>query len=155
MRRTLVLALLLVVVLSASVFASEMKTGTLDVTVVVQPYVEVEIDKTDFVFEVAGRGSHDHEEAEVTIKSNSDIQVSVQSKGFQETRLNKYITYVIHDMEFLPGRAQRKSYNVAGVNNVYSFVFKMAYQPDEVWNEILAGEYRDIITWTVTAVDNY
>ncbi|HHY10469.1 MAG TPA: hypothetical protein GX528_07880 [Firmicutes bacterium] len=159
MKRTLVLALLLVVVLSASVFADDFdrrNEGELEVTLTVKAYATVTVSDNKFDFKVAGNGSSGETlVGKVSVKANSPIYVTLDSDGFKDDLLNQFVTYEIHDLKFHPGTKTEGTYPTGGFNGTYEFKFVLSYLPGEDWNKILAGKYQDTILWTVTAVDNY
>lgn len=155
MKRALVLALMLVLVVSAGVFAQQ--RGELEVLVKVLPYAEVEV-PTQLELTVLGKGDTVDEDLDVNIKSNSAVKVTVSSRGFYERNIGPTITYKVgygdYAYEFKPGSDSWDiTFNAIG-NKPYTVNFALDYSPGDNWHTVPAGTYSDIITWTVEAIGN-
>jgi hypothetical protein len=152
MKKALVLALMLVLAVSAGVFAQQ--RGELEVLVKVLPYAEIKAPEL-VNFKVEGDGSRDSKSLTVTIASNSPIKVTVQSQGFDGKLLNEMITYKLGlgnwGQEFRPGETWSVPYTLNGQEN-FEVEFQVDYAPGDQWHSIKADTYKDVIKWTVEAL---
>ena len=172
MKKTVVLALLLVMVASVGVFAEEVQpakpqpnNGQIAIELVVKPYAQVYVPTNQLSFEVAGNGGSASETVEVQVQSNSPIYLTVVSKGFHfkdkpSDALNEAVTYILGDPKgpgyaklFKPNSTWEEKFQAGGVKASYQIAFQLQYRPGTDFHQILAGTYHDTIEWTVAAVN--
>ena len=153
MKKALVLALMLVLAVSAGVFAQQ--RGELEVLLEVSPYAEIKAPK-QVNFKVNGNWGHDDESLNVIIASNSPIRVTVESQGFAEELLNEKVAYKLGldnnwSKEFSPKGKFSVEYTPKGQEE-HKVGFTVAYEPGDQWHSIKAETYKDVIKWTVEAL---
>lgn len=162
MKRVLVLAMMLVIVMSVGAFAQAPASGDIAIELNVHPYAVVTVPTKEVKFDVAGNGSNDTTGVvEVNIQSNAPIHVTVESKGLHQGNdpipvLNETVRYTVSGLGYHNFRPGSVWYNdvidgAAGLNRTYKLGLHLIYTPGTKFHEVLAGTYSDTISWTVAA----
>jgi len=144
------LVLLFVVAGSLSVMAEDVSDNIV-VKVNVLEYVEVlvpEVIELDVIVNEDTSAS-----AEISLLSNCEVTVEVESDGFEEALLNQYITYSIEGYSYSlnPGfDVQSHTFNEPVTGNFTVNWNGEAGFEEADWYEVEAGSYSDTITYTIS-----
>ena len=155
MKRALVLACVLVLVLSAAAMASMPEKDVFPVNVDIASHAEISLPESlDFTINFlttpryAAKGI-------LELKANTAVSVRFDSEGFDTEDLNKWITYTLEQDVALtpypptlnPGGTQTIRLGYTG--KIRTINFAVSYEIPEDWYTVEKGKYPDVITVTV------
>ena len=148
----LILAATLLLAVSGLVMAVE-KNGSFNVTINVPGFVYVDA-PSDLVINLEKPDSAVKANSPFVVSANTNFSVVIESRGFGEnTALNELISYNIYGVNNL--LEVGKTYIRNGVPaGTYRGNFEVVVKPlinSDDWTTIGAGEYRDTITFTISA----
>src|SRR5690554_2612366 len=148
----LILAATLLLAVSRLVMAVE-KNGSFNVTINVPGFVYVKA-PSDLVLNIEKPEEEVRAVSPFVVSANTSFNVSIESRGFGEDNvLNELVSYNIYGVNnLLPvGDVYTQNGVPAGTyRGNFEVVVKALIDTDD-WTTVGAGEYRDTITFTISA----
>lgn len=148
----LILAATLLLAVSGLVMAVE-KNGSFNVTINVPGFVYVKA-PADLVLDIEKPEDEVRAFSPFVVSANTNFSVVIESKGFGDNNvLNELISYNIYGANnLLPvgGKYTQNGVPAGTYRGNFEVVVKPLINSDD-WTSIVAGEYRDTITFTISA----